>query len=193
MPNGEEKLVVKRSKLALGALLAIVLVAGLYYVNRRWIAPLGRQNLSGRGAHPLAPDFSLTDLSGRKLTLADYRGKVVMLNFWATWCGPCREEIPGLVDLQSKYRDRGLVLIGISMDDDPAPVREFYDRYRMNYPVAMGNDALTERFGGIVGLPTTFLIQRDGHIYARQMGAEDAEAFEDAIQKLLGEPGAAGN
>ena len=183
----------KRSKVAVGALLAIVLVAGLYYVNQRWISPLGRQNMSRGGAHPLAPDFSVTDLSGRKLALADYRGKVVLLNFWATWCGPCRLEVPGFVDLQSKYRDQGLVVIGISMDDDPAPVREFYQRYRMNYPVAMGDDGLTDRFGGIVGLPTTFLIQRDGHIYARETGAEDAGTFEEPIKKLLGEANGGGN
>ena len=193
MSNGEEKATVKRSRVLVAALLAIVLVAGLYYVNRRWISPSGRQGLSRGDAHPLAPDFSLTDLSGRKLTLADYRGKVVLLNFWATWCGPCREEVPGFVDLQSKYRDQGLVVIGISMDDDPAPVREFYERYRMNYPVVMGDDALAERFGGILGLPTTFVIQRDGHIYAKQMGAEDAETFEEAIKKLLGETDSVGN
>jgi cytochrome c biogenesis protein CcmG/thiol:disulfide interchange protein DsbE len=193
MSNGEEKATVKRSKVAVGALLAIVLVAGLYYVNRRWISPLGRQNMSSGDAHPLAPDFSLTDLSGRTLTLADYRGKVVLLNFWATWCGPCRLEVPGFVDLQSKYRDQGLVVIGISMDDEEAPVREFYQRYRMNYPVAMGDDAVADRFGGILGLPTTFVIQRDGHIYAKQTGVEDVETFEEAIKKLLGETGAAGS
>jgi cytochrome c biogenesis protein CcmG/thiol:disulfide interchange protein DsbE len=191
MSSGEEKLVEKRSKLAVGALLAILLVAGLYYVNQRWISPLGRRNMSRGGAHSLAPDFSVTDLSGRQLTLADYRGKVVLLNFWATWCGPCRVEIPGFVDLQSKYRDQGLVVIGISMDDDPAPVREFYQRYRMNYPVAMGDDALADRFGGILGLPTTFVIQRDGHIYAKLMGLEDIETFEEAVKKLLEETGAA--
>jgi peroxiredoxin len=193
MPAGEEKAGVKRSKVAAAALVAIVLVAGLYYVNRRWIAPVARQGIRGGGAHPLAPDFSLTDLSGRKLTLADYRGKVVLLNFWATWCGPCREEVPEFVDLQSKYRDQGLVVIGISMDDDPAPVREFYERYRMNYPVAMGDDALAERFGGIIGLPTSFIIQRDGHIFAKQTGAADVEMFEEAIKELLGQTATAGN
>ena len=183
----------KRSRELVAELLAIVLVAGLYYVNRRWISPLGRQNLSRGGDHPLVPDFSLTDLSGRNLTLADYRGKVVLLNFWATWCGPCREEIPGFVDLQSKYRDQGLVVIGVSMDDDPAPVREFYERYRMNYAVAMGDDALAERFGGIIGLPTSFIIQRDGHIFAKQTGAADVETFEEAIKELLGRTAPAGH
>jgi peroxiredoxin len=183
---------VKRSKVAAAALVAIVLVAGLYYVNRRWIAPVARQGIRGGGAHPPAPDFSLTDLSGRKLTLADYRGKVVLLNFWATWCGPCREEVPEFVDLQSKYRDQGLVVIGISMDDDPAPVREFYERYRMNYAVAMGDDALAERFGGIIGLPTSFIIQRDGHIFAKQTGVVDVETFEEAIKELLGQTATAG-
>ena len=193
MSSGEEKAAVKRSRVAAGALLAIFLVAGLYYVNRRWITPVARQDIIGGGPHPLAPDFSLTDLSGRKLTLADYRDKVLLLNFWATWCGPCREEVPGFVDLQSKYRDQGLVVMGISMDDDPEPVREFYQRYRMNYPVAMGDDALATRYGVSIGLPTSFLIGRNGHIFAKQTGAVDIELFEEAVKKLLGETAAAGN
>lgn len=188
MSSEEQKVAVKRSRIVAAALLAIVLVAALYYVNRRWIAPLAHRDMSGRGTRRSAPDFSVTDLSGRKLTLADYRGKVVMFNFWATWCGPCREEIPDFVELQNRYRNQGLTILGISMDDDPAPVREFYERYRMNYPVAMGNDALADRFGGILGLPTTFLIGRDGRIFAKQSGAADVELFEETVKKLLSEP-----
>jgi thiol-disulfide isomerase/thioredoxin len=192
MPDREEKAGVKRSKVAAAALAAIALVGGLYYVNRRWIAPVTRPGIRGGGTHPPAPDISLTDLSGRKLTLAEYRGKVVLLNFWATWCAPCREEVPGFVALQNKYRDQGLVVLGVAMEDDLADVREFYERYRMNYAVAMGDDALADRFGGIIGLPTSFIIQRDGRIFAKQTGAVDVGMFEEAIKELLGQPAAAG-
>jgi thiol-disulfide isomerase/thioredoxin len=108
-----------------------------------------------------------------------------LLDFWATWCGPCRIEIPGFVKLQERYRDQGLVVIGVSLDDSVEPVREFYREFNMNYAVAMGDDRVTELYGGILGLPTTFLIGRDGRIYAKHMGATDISVFEDEIKTLL--------
>lgn len=179
----------KSLKVVVGALLAVVLVAGLYLVNRYWIAPATSRPAKFSGDHPLAPAFSLTDLSGRKLSLADNKGKVVMLDFWATWCGPCRIEIPGFVELQNRYREQGFVIIGVSMDDGPEPVREFYQQYKMNYPVAMGDDRLGELYGGIFGLPTTFLIGRDGRIYAKHVGATQVSVFEEEIKKLLAAEG----
>ncbi len=174
----------KKGKVLLGALLVVAAVAGLYSVNRYWIEPaLHRPKASGK--HPVAPDLSLTDLSGQKLNLSEYKGKVILLDFWATWCGPCRIEIPGFVDLQNRYRDQGFVVIGISMDDGPEPVREFYREYRMNYRVALGDDKLGELFGGIFGLPTTFLIGRDGRVYAKHVGATDISVFEEEVKKLV--------
>lgn len=133
----------------------------------------------------LAPDFSLTDLSGNTLDLASYRGKVVLLDFWATWCVPCREEIPHFVELQDKYRDAGLAVIGISVDDEVAPVREYYRTLRMNYPVAMGDAALAARYGGVLGVPIAFIIDREGRIQRKHAGQTDAAVFERDVTELL--------
>jgi thiol-disulfide isomerase/thioredoxin len=181
---------VKTGKVLVGAFLAVLAVAGLYLINRYWIAPATTRSVRASGDHPMSPTFSLTDLNGRNLELSTYRGKVVLLDFWATWCGPCRIEIPGFVGLQDRYREEGLAVIGISLDDGPEPVREFYREFKMNYPVAMGDDKVSELFGGILGLPTTFLIGRDGRIYAKHVGATDISVFEEEIKELLAaEPG----
>ena len=175
----------KRGKVLVGAFLAILAVAGLYLINRYWIAPATSRSVKTTGEHPMSPAFSLTDLNGRNLELASYKGKVVLLDFWATWCGPCRIEIPGFVGLQDRYREEGLAVIGISLDDSPEPVREFYREYKMNYPVAMGDEKVSELFGGILGLPTAFLIGRDGRIYSKHIGATDISVFEEEIKELL--------
>jgi thiol-disulfide isomerase/thioredoxin len=176
---------VKSKKVVIGILVALVLAVGLYFVNREWIAPLSTQRAEASTNHPFAPQFSLTDISGQKLTLDQYKGKVVLLDFWATWCGPCRIEIPEFVQLQKRYRDQGLAVIGISMDDGPAPVKQFYNQFNMNYPVALGDAKLAELYGGILGLPTTLLIGRDGRIYAKHIGATDVGVFESEIKELL--------
>jgi cytochrome c biogenesis protein CcmG/thiol:disulfide interchange protein DsbE len=137
------------------------------------------------GAHPIAPQFSVATIDGQTLDLASYRGKVVLLDFWATWCSPCREEIPRFVQLQDKYRKSGFQVIGISMDDGPEPVRQFYRDFRMNYPVALGGAKLGELYGGVLGLPIAFLIGRDGHIYAKHVGATLPSTFDAEIATLL--------
>lgn len=182
-----EKTAVKKLKLLVGALCAVVLVAGLYLTNRYWISPAVRLQAKSSGDHPLAPGFSLTDISGKPLRLSDYQGKVVMLDFWATWCGPCRIEIPGFIELQKRYGSQGFAVIGISMDDssDSGAVVDFYNQLKMNYPVAIGNERLGELYGGVLGLPTTLLIGRDGRIYAKHVGATDSDVFEAEIQQLL--------
>lgn len=134
---------------------------------------------------PFAPDFSLPELSGQQLTLSDYRGKVVLLDFWATWCEPCRQEIPHFVDLQNKYQHQGLQIIGVSMDDGPQPVRDFYQQFRMNYLVVMGTADVAERYGGVLGLPVALLVGRDGRIYAKHIGATDMSVFEKEVVSLL--------
>jgi len=133
----------------------------------------------------MAPAFSLTDINGNSLKLSDFQGKVVMLDFWATWCGPCRIEIPGFVELQKRYAAQGFTIIGISEDNTAQPVEEFYKEFQMNYPVALGNERLEELYGGMQGLPTTFIIGRDGRIYAKHVGATDPEVFETEIKELL--------
>lgn len=138
-----------------------------------------------RAEHPLAAEFSLPDLSGRDIKLSDYRGRVVLLDFWATWCEPCRTEIPQFVRMQEKYGPQGFQIIGVSMDDQEKPVREFYRGFKMNYPVVMGNAKLAESFGGIFGLPVALLIGRDGRIYGRHIGETATSLFEKEVTALL--------
>ena len=134
---------------------------------------------------PLAPDFTLAQLDGHPLTLSSYRGKIVLLDFWATWCVPCREEIPRFVELQKKYGDQGLQIIGVSMDDSPDPVRPFAQQFRMNYPIVMGNAKIGEEYGGVLGLPIAFIVDRSGRIVKKHIGATAAGVFEREITFLL--------
>lgn len=185
-PPPPDKPAARRSKLLLGAALALALVVGLYFLNRYWITPAVMAHPKGDvSARPMAPAFSLTDITGKPLSLADFKGKVVVMDFWATWCGPCRIEIPGFIELQKRYASQGFTMIGISMDDSADPVVDFYKELGMNYPVALGNDRLGELYGGVGGLPTTFVIGRDGRIYSKHVGATDPAVFEAEIKQLL--------
>jgi cytochrome c biogenesis protein CcmG/thiol:disulfide interchange protein DsbE len=163
---------------------AIILAVAIYEVGRRSSAPSKPGGPLSVG-HSVAPDFSLQDLNGQPLQLANYRGKVVLLDFWATWCAPCLGEIPHFVAFQNQYREQGLQVIGISMDDSPKPVREFYQRFKMNYPVALGTDKLAEAYGGVLGLPVTFLIGRDGQVAAKYVGEVQMPVLEQKIKSLL--------
>lgn len=132
-----------------------------------------------------APEFVRTDISHKKLDLKAYRGKVILLNFWATWCPPCQVEIPSFVAWQNKYGPRGLQIIGISMDDDPALVLSLYGKLRLNYPVAMGDEMLGELYGGVFGLPVTFLIDRRGNVRAKYQGETNLKKVELQVQSFL--------
>jgi cytochrome c biogenesis protein CcmG/thiol:disulfide interchange protein DsbE len=161
-------------------LLAVACLVGVYFLNRKW-APHSTASRSTDAA----PDFTLADLDGRKLALSDYKGRVVLLDFWATWCSPCRTEIPHFVEMQNKYGPEGFQVIGISMDDDAKPVREFAQQYKLNYPVALGDDKLAERYGGVLGLPVNFIIDREGRIYAKHLGATSVAVFDQEVKDLL--------
>jgi cytochrome c biogenesis protein CcmG/thiol:disulfide interchange protein DsbE len=163
----------------------VTLAIGVYLATRHWSKPAGLTRGDIEATHSLAPELSLTDLSGQRLELSSYRGKVVILDFWATWCEPCRTEIPRFVDLQNKYRSQGLQIIGISLDDNPKPVRAFYKQFKINYPVAIGDANLAERYGGVLGLPVNFVIGRDGRIYAKHLGEVDLFLVEREIQSLF--------
>jgi len=162
-------------KRAAAIVVAALLIAGAITLRHRGPSRIGSSKV--------APDFSLTDLSGRPLRLSDYRGKIVILDFWATWCQPCKEEIPRLIELQNKYPQH-LQMIGISMDDDDKPVRAFQQQYKMNYPVAVGSAHLADQYGGVLGLPITFVIDGQGQIVSRHVGATAASVFEKEIEKV---------
>ena len=135
-----------------------------------------------------APDFALRDLDGHPLSLSTFRGKVVLLNFWATWCAPCKLEMPVFAAWQRQYGPQGLEVIGISMDDDAAPARRMIKQLKLNYPVVMGDERLGARYGGVLGLPLTFLIDRKGIVRARFQGETDTRVIEQQLKSLLSMP-----
>ncbi len=133
-----------------------------------------------------APDFTLKDANGKPVKLSDYRGKAIILDFWATWCGPCKVEIPWFIEFQRKYKDKGLVVLGVaSGDEEWGVVKPFVDKMKINYPVVQGNDMTADLYGGIEALPTTFIIDRDGRIAKIHIGLAAKEDFENAIEKVL--------
>jgi cytochrome c biogenesis protein CcmG, thiol:disulfide interchange protein DsbE len=135
-----------------------------------------------------APEFMRPGLSGGRVDLAGYQGKVVLLNFWATWCAPCRVEMPVFAAWQRRYGPRGFEVIGISMDDDAAPVRRLAARLKLDYPIAMGDATLGEQYGGVLGLPITYLIGRDGVVRAEFEGEANLKAIEAKLTALLDAP-----
>jgi thiol-disulfide isomerase/thioredoxin len=137
-----------------------------------------------------APSFKLTGLDGKPVTLADSRGKVILLNFWATWCGPCRAEIPSLIELQNRYKDR-LQIIGLADDDGPDVVKQVIDSEGINFPVAMLTDQVRFAYGGISALPTVFVINSDGRIVQKHVGLFNPALYETEVRALLDLPIAA--
>jgi thiol-disulfide isomerase/thioredoxin len=135
--------------------------------------------------HRQAPRFVRRDLSGKQVDLDAYRGKVVVLNFWATWCAPCQMEVPRFAAWQRKYGPDGLQILGVSMDDDPDVARRVSSRLGVNYPVVMGDARLGLLYGGILGLPVTYLIDRNGKVSARFQGETDLKKMESKIKELL--------
>ena len=140
-----------------------------------------------------APEFALKDSDGKVVHLSDYRGKVVLLDFWATWCGPCKIEIPWFMELQRANKDKGLEVLGVAMDDDGwESVKPFLADLGVNYRVVMGNDQTAQLYGGVDALPTTFLIDRSGKIAAVHVGLASKKDFVDGVQQLLATPPAGG-
>jgi peroxiredoxin len=135
-----------------------------------------------------APEFSRITLNGGRVDLASLRGKVVLLDFWATWCASCQVEMPTFVQWQRQYGPQGLQVIGISMDDDPALARKLSAKLKLNYPVAMGDEKLGELYGGVLGLPLTYLIDRHGKVRAKFQGETDLKTIEKQLKALLAEP-----
>lgn len=132
-------------------------------------------------------DFTLQDMHGAEVKLSDYAGKVILLNFWATWCAPCRIEIPGFIELLDKYEDQGLAILGISVDDQVSSLQLYAEEMQMDYPVLIGDgrDDVKDTYGPLFGFPTTFLISRDGNICYQHTGFAPKEQFEQEILQLL--------
>ena len=127
------------------------------------------------------PDLSLTDLNGSAIHTADYKSKVVLVNFWAAWCVPCVEEVPKFIALQNKYQGEGLQVIGFSVDDDAEELQTFYRKYQMSYPVVASDIRVADAFGGVLGLPTTFVIGRDSRIQTKHTGVTDFSVLEQEV------------
>jgi thiol-disulfide isomerase/thioredoxin len=135
-----------------------------------------------------APDIQVKDIDGKDLSLQAYKGKVILLNFWATWCGPCRAEIPGLVDLQSKYKD-GLQIIGMAVDeDDDTELRDVVKSEAINYPVAITPGKIRMAYGGIAALPTLFVINAEGRVVQKHVGLYNPALYETEVRALLALP-----
>jgi len=136
----------------------------------------------------LAPDFELTSLDGRRVKLSDLRRKVVLINFWATWCAPCRVEMPWFVDLNKRYQLQGLAFVGIDMDDpgQQKQVEKFVLEMNVDYTILLGNNTVGDSYGGVRFLPQTFFISRDGKITKSTFGIREKAELEDDIKQLLG-------
>ena len=175
----------KRNPLILffiAALVAAMLFAGIHLTRNRSANGPGKGQLIGN----LAPDFELPALDGKNLKLSDLRGKAVLLNFWATYCGPCKVEMPWFVELQKEYGPQGFQIIGVAMDDaSTADIAKFAKEMGVNYPILIGKDSVADSYGGVNVLPTTFFVDRDGKLIAREFGLRSRSDFVDDIKKAL--------
>ena len=141
----------------------------------------------GANAKPANLDFTVKDMNGQSVALSSFRGKVIVLDFWATWCPPCKAEIPGFVELQKQYGEKGLQIVGVSVDDTVDKLSPFAVEFKMNYPVLVGldRDDLQDAYGPMWGIPTTFLISRDGKICRKHSGIVGKDRYEQDIKALL--------
>ncbi len=180
----------KRNPLAL-VVVAFVVALMLYfgYHRARRSGPVMAPRLSQSS---LAPDFSLEALDGKPTRLSDFRGKAVLLNFWATWCGPCKIEMPWFVELQNQYGSQGFQIVGVAMDDaSKQDIAKFAKDMGVNYPILIGKEAVGDQYGGIPALPETFLIGRDGKIVDKIFGLRGKAEIEDSVKKALNTKAAA--
>jgi peroxiredoxin len=133
-----------------------------------------------------APNFRLKSQDGKIVELAKLKGKVVVVNFWATWCGPCRKEIPGFLEVYKQYKDKGLEIVGVSLDQEGwEVVKPYVDQSKMSYPVVVGDGALAEAYGGINAIPATFIIDKKGNVAKRHVGYLSKSEFENVVKSLL--------
>jgi cytochrome c biogenesis protein CcmG/thiol:disulfide interchange protein DsbE len=163
----------------------VLVVVAAMLISTRTKRHTGGISQSGFQGKP-APEFVLKDLNGNTVKLSDYRGKAVLLNFWATWCPPCKAEMPWFVDMQKRYAAQGLQIVGVSMDDDgPEDVAKFAKEIGVNYPIVMGKEEVAQKYGSVEFLPTSFFIDRNGNIIDRVFGIVERKDIEEKVQKAL--------
>src|SRR5260370_29242869 len=162
----------------------VILMAGLAFIRYDW-QPARVEAQSGR---KLDAQFTLKDAKGKDVKLSDYRGKVVLLNFWATWCGPCKDEIPWFIEFEKTYGGRGLAVVGVSMDEDGwKVVTPYVQNQKMNYPVLLGNEQVAGLYARLDALPTTLILDRAGQIASAHTGLVGTDTYAKPIEQLLAE------
>ena len=167
-----------------GALVAVMLFAGIRTARNNRVTGPGNGQLIGA----VAPDFDLQSLDGKDLKLSSLRGKAVLLNFWATYCGPCKIEMPWFVELQKEYGPQGFQILGVAMDDASTDeIAKFAKDMGVNYPILLGKEAVGMSYGGVNVLPTTFFLDRNGKVIAREFGLQSRSVFVDHIKDALGQ------
>ncbi|HUM05690.1 MAG TPA: TlpA disulfide reductase family protein [Terriglobales bacterium] len=171
--------------IVIAAIVAAMLYGGIYAARKNRATGSVSSKLRGQ----TAPDFELKSLDGKNVKLSDFRGKAVLLNFWATWCGPCKIEMPWFVELQKEYGPEGFEVVGVAMDDpaDEEEIAKFAKDLGVNYTVLVGTDAVGDSYNVNV-FPTTFFIDRDGKLVAREFGLQSRSVFVDHIKESLGQP-----
>src|SRR3984893_8070244 len=181
----------RRSRLLLPGVLCLALAVPLFLLVAGQASPKSAQggNVIRFVRNPdAAPEFKLDGIDGKALSLAGSRGKVILLNFWATWCGPCRAEIPDLIALQQKYKDQ-LQIIGLTVDDEDASlIKQVVAETHINYPVAMSSPEVRVQYGGVAALPTSFVLDAQGRVVQKHEGLRNPALYETEIRALLGLP-----
>lgn len=175
----------RRNPMAL--VVVAVVAAGMLYFGFHTARRSGTDHAPGvLGYGTPAPNFTLQTLDGKDVSLADFRGKAVLVNFWATWCGPCKIETPWLVELQNEYGSQGLQVVGVAMDDSGKDeIAKFAKDMGVNYPVLMGKESVGDAYGGVPALPESFFVGRDGKIVDRIIGLKGRGEIEDSVKKAL--------
>lgn len=182
----EEGAFVKRDPVVVIVVVIVITLMLMFGIRKSRHAPASAQTQASITGAKMAPDFTLQSLEGKSVHLSDYRGKAILLNFWATYCDPCKVEMPWIVDLQKQYASQGLQVIGVAMDEvGPEEIAKFAKQMNVNYPILIGKDEVGDAYGGLLYLPTTFYIGRDGKIVDKVFGIRGRSEIEDDIKKAL--------
>ena len=169
--------------------IALVCCAALSITGCNYFSSPVRAAVKAENERKAAPDFNLKDVDGKSVKLSDYRGKVVLLNFWATWCGPCKIEIPWFMDFEQKYKDKNFAVLGVSLDEDGwDSVKPYLTEKKINYRVMIGTEQVAQLYGDVDSLPTTFMIDQQGRVAAVHVGLVSKSDYLHDILELLGTP-----